>query len=94
MHVLKMADQDLAGKRVLIRADLNVPVRDGQVASDARIVATLPTVKQALAKGAAVILLSHLGRPTEGQYAGEFSLAPVAQHMGRLLGREVRLLRD
>jgi len=94
MHVLKMADQDLAGKRVLIRADLNVPVRDGQVTSDARIVATLPTVKQALAKGAAVILLSHLGRPTEGQYAEEFSLKPVAQHMGRLLGREVRLLRD
>ncbi|CAG0940790.1 phosphoglycerate kinase [Gammaproteobacteria bacterium] len=94
MHVLKMSEQDLAGKRVLIRADLNVPVRDGRVTSDARIVATLPTVKQALQKGAAVILLSHLGRPTEGQYAEEFSLKPVADHLGGLLGREVRLLRD
>ncbi|GIK35130.1 MAG: phosphoglycerate kinase [Gammaproteobacteria bacterium] len=94
MHVLKMAEQDLAGKRVMIRADLNVPVKDGRVTSDARIVATLPTVKQALAKGAAVILLSHLGRPTEGQFAEEFSLRPVAEHLGRLLGREVRLLRD
>jgi len=94
MHVLKMSEQDLAGKRVLIRADLNVPVRDGRVTSDARIVATLPTVKQALQKGAAIILLSHLGRPTEGQYAEEFSLKPVADHLGGLLGREVRLLRD
>jgi len=94
MHVLNMTEQDLAGKRVMIRADLNVPVKDGRVTSDARIVATLPTVKQALAKGAAVILLSHLGRPTEGQFAEEFSLRPVAEHLGRLLGREVRLLRD
>jgi len=94
MHVLKMADQDLAGKRVMIRADLNVPLRDGRVASDARIVATLPTLRLALEKGAAVILLSHLGRPVEGQYSEEFSLRPVAEHLGRLLGREVRLERD
>ncbi|MBW7930127.1 MAG: phosphoglycerate kinase [Gammaproteobacteria bacterium] len=94
MHVLKMADQELAGKRVMIRADLNVPLQDGKVASDARIRATLPTVQLALDRGAAVILLSHLGRPVEGQYAEEFSLRPVAAHLGRLLGREVRLLRD
>ncbi len=94
MHVLKMSDQALAGKRVMIRADLNVPVKDGRVASDARIVATLPTVEEALAKGAAVMLLSHLGRPTEGQYAEEFSLQPVATHMAGLLGRPVRFARD
>jgi len=94
MHVLRMSDQDLAGKRVLIRADLNVPVKDGRVASDARIVATLPTVELALEKGAAVILLSHLGRPTEGQFAEEFSLQPVAEHLAQLLGRPVRLERE
>jgi len=94
MHVLKMADQDLAGRRVLIRADLNVPVKDGRVTSDARIIATLPTIEEALARGAAVMLLSHLGRPTEGQYAAEFSLEPVARHMSGLMGRAVRFERD
>jgi phosphoglycerate kinase len=94
MHVLRMSDQDLAGRRVLIRADLNVPVKNGRVTSDARIAATLPTVEEALEKGAAVILISHLGRPTEGQFADEFSLAPVAEHMAKLLGRPVRLERD
>ncbi len=94
MHVLKMSDQALAGQRVMIRADLNVPVRDGRVTSDARIVATLPTVEEALEKGAAVILLSHLGRPVEGQYAEEFSLLPVARHLSGLLKREVRLERE
>jgi phosphoglycerate kinase len=94
MHVLKMSDQPLAGRRVMIRADLNVPVKDGRVASDARIVATVPTVEQALAQGAAVILLSHLGRPTEGQYSEAFSLAPVARHLSGLLKREVPLQRD
>jgi phosphoglycerate kinase len=89
-----MSDQPLAGKRVMIRADLNVPVKNGRVTSDARIVATLPTVHEALDKGAAVILLSHLGRPTEGEYAEEFSLAPVAAHMGKLLARPVRLERN
>jgi phosphoglycerate kinase len=89
-----MSDQDLAGRRVLIRADLNVPVKDGQVTSDARIVATLPTIEEALGKGAAVMLMSHLGRPKEGEYAAEFSLEPVARHLTRLLGREVRLIRD
>jgi phosphoglycerate kinase len=94
VNVLRMSDQALAGKRVMIRADLNVPVKGGRVTSDARIVATLPTVKMALEKGAAVILLSHLGRPTEGVFAEEFSLKPVAEHMSRLLGRPVRLQRD
>jgi phosphoglycerate kinase len=94
MHVLKMSDQALAGRRVMIRADLNVPVKDGRVTSDTRIVATLPTIEEALGKGAAVILLSHLGRPTEGQFAAEFSLKPVAEHLGALLHREIRLQRD
>ncbi len=94
MHVLKMSDQALAGRRVMIRADLNVPVADGRVTSDARIVATLPTITEALQKGAAVILLSHLGRPTEGQFAEEFSLRPVAEHLATLLERPVRLVRD
>ncbi len=94
MHVLKMSDQVLTGRRVMIRADLNVPVADGRVTSDARIVATLPTITEALQKGAAVILLSHLGRPTEGQFAEEFSLRPVAEHLATLLERPVRLVRD
>ena len=94
MHVLRMSDQALAGKRVLIRADLNVPVKDGKVTSDARIVAHLPTIEAALGKGAAVILLSHLGRPVEGEHAEEFSLRPVAAHLAELLGRPVRLETD
>ncbi len=86
-----MADLDLAGKRVLIRQDLNVPLKDGAVADDTRIRASLPTIKLALEAGAKVMLMSHLGRPTEGQYAEEFSLAPVARHLAALLGKEVRL---
>ena len=79
MSVKKMVDLDLAGKRVLIRQDLNVPVKDGKVTSDLRIQASVPTVKAALAGGAAVILMSHLGRPTEGVYDEESSLTPVAE---------------
>ncbi len=94
MSVLKMLDLDLAGKRVLIRQDLNVPVKNGQVTSDARIQASLPTIKAALEAGASVMLISHLGRPTEGEYSDEFSLKPVADHLGSLLGREVRLVKD
>jgi len=94
MSVIKMTDLDLSGKRVLIRQDLNVPVKDGKVASDARIRASLPTVQKALEGGASVMLMSHLGRPTEGEFSEADSLAPVAAHMGRLLGREVRLVRD
>src|SRR5690554_2936150 len=94
MTVLKMIDLDLAGKRVLIREDLNVPVKDGKVASDARIVASLPTIRLALEKGAAVLVCSHLGRPEEGVFSEENSLAPVAAYLSQALGREVPLMRD
>lgn len=89
-----MSDLALAGKRVLIRADLNVPVADGVVTSDARLIATLPTIREALGKGAAVILLSHLGRPTEGVFESKYSLAPVAKYLAAALGRPVPLVRD
>ena len=94
MSVIKMSDLDLAGKRVLIREDLNVPVKDGKVTSDARIRASLPTMKMAADAGAKVMLMSHLGRPTEGEYAEEFSLAPVAADLSEKLGQEVRLVKD
>lgn len=91
MKVLRMTELDLAGKRVMIRFDFNVPVMDGQVTSDTRMRAALPTIRHALDAGAAVILLSHLGRPTEGEYEEQFSLGPVARHLSVLLGQEVRL---
>ena len=91
---LRMADLDLAGKRVLIREDLNVPVQGGVVTSDARIRAALPTIRMALDKGARVLLLSHLGRPEEGRCEPEFSLAPVAAKLSELLGKPVPLVRD
>ncbi|MGM0536442.1 MAG: phosphoglycerate kinase [Pseudomonadota bacterium] len=94
MNVRKMTDLDLDGQRVLIREDLNVPVKHGKVTSDARLRASLPTLHAALDGGARVMLMSHLGRPTEGEPAEEFSLAPVAEHLGELLGRPVRLVRD
>ena len=94
MSVLKMTELDLKGKRVLIREDLNVPVKDGQVTSDARIRASLPTIKLALEAGAKVMLMSHLGRPTEGVYDEASSLAPVARHLGGLLGRDVPLIKE
>ena len=94
MAILRMTDLDLAGKRVLVREDLNVPIKDGQVTSDARIAAALPTLKLALEAGAAVMVMSHLGRPTEGQWSEADSLAPVAARLSRLLGREVPLVRD
>ncbi|PIE43931.1 MAG: phosphoglycerate kinase [Gammaproteobacteria bacterium] len=94
MTVIKMADLDLAGKRVLIREDLNVPVKEGKVTSDARIRAALPTIKLAVEAGARVMLMSHLGRPTEGEFAEEFSLAPVAEHLTGLLGQPVKLVAD
>ena len=94
MSVIKMTDLDLAGKRVLIRQDLNVPIKDGKVSSDKRILASLPTIEMAMKAGAKVMVMSHLGRPTEGQYDEQFSLAPVARHMSGLLGREVVLVRD
>jgi phosphoglycerate kinase len=94
MAILRMRDLDLAGKRVLVREDLNVPVKDGKVASEQRILAALPTLKQALAQGAALMVTSHLGRPKEGSWSAEDSLAPVAARLSELLGREVPLLRD
>ena len=94
MSIKRMVDLDLTGKRVLIRQDLNVPVKNGQVTSDIRIQASVPTIEQALAKGAAVILLSHLGRPVEGQYDDESSLKPVAERLASLLGKPVRLEKD
>ena len=94
MQVLRMADLDLKGKRVLIREDLNVPVKDGQVTSDQRITAALPTIKLALEKGAALMLMSHLGRPKEGVWTEEDSLAPVAKHLSELLGFDVPLIKN
>jgi phosphoglycerate kinase len=89
-----MTGLDLRGKRVLIREDLNVPIRDGVVTSDARIRAALPTIQAALAAQARVMLMSHLGRPEEGIYSAEFSLAPVAKRLSQLLGRPVALRQD
>ena len=94
MSIVRMTDLDLAGKRVLIRQDLNVPVADGKVTSDQRLTASIPTLKLALEKGAAVMVMSHLGRPKEGVWSPEDSLEPVAKRLGELLGREVPLVRD
>ncbi|HWJ04417.1 MAG TPA: phosphoglycerate kinase [Steroidobacteraceae bacterium] len=94
MRVLRMNDLDLAGKRVLIREDLNVPVQNGVVTSDARIRASLPTIEAAMKAGARVLLMSHLGRPDEGVPTEEFSLAPVAARLSELLGHKVRFERD
>ena len=89
-----MQDLDLANQRVLVREDLNVPVSDGRVTSDARIRAALPTIRAAVDAGARVILMSHLGRPTEGEFDLQYSLAPVAEHLADLLGQPVRLVAD
>lgn len=94
MAILRMTDLDLRGKRVLIREDLNVPVQDGVVTSDARIRASLPTIQHARNAGARVLVMSHLGRPEEGVYDEEFSLAPVAKRLAELLGFKVRFEKD
>ena len=94
MSVKLMTDIELSGKTVLIRQDLNVPIQEGAITSDVRITASLPTLKLALDAGAKVIVMSHLGRPTEGEYADEFSLAPVATRMSELLGKNVSLVKD
>ena len=94
MTVLKMTDLDLRNKRVLIREDLNVPVKNGVIRSDARLVASLPTIKLALEKGAAVLVCSHLGRPVEGEYSEENSLRPVAEWLSAKLGQTVPLIAD
>lgn len=91
MSVIKMTDLDLAGKRLLIREDLNVPIKDGKVTSDARIRASLPTIKMAIEAGAQILVMSHLGRPTEGEYSEDYSLAPVAEHLSGLLNQPVRI---
>jgi phosphoglycerate kinase len=94
MSVIKLTDLDLKGKRVLIRADLNVPVKDGKVTSDARITASIPTFEHCLKAGAKVMVMSHLGRPTEGEYSEENSLKPVADDLSKKLGKPVRLVKD
>ena len=94
MSLTRMTDLDLRGKRVLIRQDLNVPVADGVVTSDQRILASIPTLKAALDAGAAVMVTSHLGRPREGVWSEADSLAPVARRLSELMGREIPLVRD
>jgi phosphoglycerate kinase len=94
MSVKKMVDLDLSGKRVLIRQDLNVPVKDGKVTSDLRIQASVPTIKHALEAGASVMVMSHLGRPVEGKFDNESSLKPVAEKLSTLLGKPVRLEKE
>ena len=94
MTILRMTDLDLAGRRVLIRQDLNVPIDGGRITSEQRITASIPTLKLALEKGATVLVTSHLGRPKEGEWSEENSLAPVARRLGELLGRPVPLVRD
>lgn len=94
MSVIKMTDLNLAGKRVFIRADLNVPVKDGKVTSDARILASLPTIKYCLEAGAKVMVTSHLGRPTEGVFDAAFSLQPVVNYLNDALDCNVKLVKD
>lgn len=94
MSVIKMTDLDLAGKRVLIRQDLNVPIKDGKVTSDKRIRASIPTIEHCIKSGAKIMVMSHLGRPTEGEFAEEFSLKPVATRLSSLLDKKVTIVRD
>ncbi|WP_027009713.1 phosphoglycerate kinase [Conchiformibius kuhniae] len=94
MNFLKLSEQNVAGKTVLIRADLNVPFKDGQISDDTRIRASLPSIQYCLEQGAAVIVMTHLGRPTEGELKAEDDVAPVAAHLGKLLGKEIKVLND
>lgn len=94
MSFIKLTDLDLAGKRVLIRADLNVPVKDGVVTSDARITASMPTVEHAMKAGASVMVMSHRGRPEEGKVDEENSMAPIASVMSEKLGKDVKLVKE
>lgn len=94
MSIIKMSDLDLGSKRVLIRSDLNVPVKNGKVTSDARIRASLPTIEAAMKQGARVMVTSHLGRPTEGEYNEEFSLLPVVNYLKEHLKSPVRLAKN
>src|SRR6266850_5432644 len=92
MKFRRMSDVDLRGKRVFIRADLNVPIEDGRITDDTRIRASVPAIEQALKQGAAVMVTSHLGRPNEGELKPEDSLAPVAQRLSELLNRDVPVI--
>ncbi len=94
MSFIKLTDLDLAGKRILIRADLNVPVKDGKVTSDARITASMPTIEHCMKAGASVMVMSHRGRPEEGKVDEENSMQPIAEDMSAKLGKEVRLVKD
>ena len=94
MSFIKLTDLDLAGKRVLIRADLNVPVKDGKVTSDARIAASMPTIEHCAKAGAKVMVMSHRGRPEEGKADEENSMAPIAADMSAKMGKDVRLMKD
>jgi len=91
MSVINLSDLDLSSKKVLIRQDLNVPIKDGVVTSDKRIKASVPTIEMAMKQGAKVLLMSHRGRPTEGEYSDEFTLQPVADRLTEILGVTVRL---
>ena len=91
---MRIEDADISEKRVFIRADLNVPMQDGQISNDARIRASLPTISKALEKNCAITVLSHLGRPEEGKFDKTFSLAPIAQRLSELLSVPVNLLKD
>ena len=92
--LIKIYELDLGDKRVLIREDYNVPIRNGQVEDDTRIRASLPTLKQCHEAGAKIIIISHLGRPKEGEYDEKFSLAPVATCLSKLLGKDVPLIKN
>src|SRR5580765_824056 len=94
MKFRRMSEVDLRGKRVFIRADLNVPIEGGRITDDTRIRASVPAIRDALERGAAVMVTSHLGRPTEGQFSQADSLAPVAERLSALLGRQVPLIRE
>ncbi|MEO6383792.1 MAG: phosphoglycerate kinase, partial [Thermomonas sp.] len=94
MPIVRMTDLDLTGKRVLIRSDLNVPIKDGRITSEQRIIASVPTIDLALEKGAAVMVMSHLGRPKEGVWSEADSLAPIARRLSEVWGFEVPLVRD
>jgi len=94
MRVLRMSEVDLRGKRVLVRVDFNVPIQNGKIADDTRIRAAVPGIREALAQRARLMLVSHLGRPTEGEFSEKESLAPVARHLSGLLGEDVPLRRD
>ena len=94
MKFLKLSEQNVAGKTVLIRADLNVPIKDGRISDDTRIRASLPSIRYCLDRGAAVIVMTHLGRPTEGEFHPEDDVTPVARQLGALLGKQVAVLKD